>query len=548
MLKEKQTDMSQDNNEKNKSFVGGAIILGIAGLLIKILGAAFRIPLGNIIGDDGMGYYQTAYPIYNLFLVIATAGIPTAISRMVSERIALDKHWEAHRVFTTSFKLLLGIGVVLSSAMLFGSQCIADLVKEPGAVWCMRATAPALLFCPLMASFRGYFQGRQNMSPTASSQVIEQVFRVAIGLTLAILLVPKGLNFAAAGANFGASAGGIFGCIGIVLIYMKYKPSIDKELAGCEKTYEQSQKSILRDILIIAVPITIGAAVMPIINTIDTVIVKSRLISIGYDSDIARGLYGQLTGMAGPLINFPQVLTQAVSMSLVPVIASAYKRKEMDFMRSNIALGLRYALIISTPCAFGMMFLSRPIMLLLYPMQRESALSAAGCLAIYSVGVIFLASLQTLTGILQGIGKQFIPVKNLCIGSGVKIVLTYILTGIPAINVQGAAIGTVAAYLTAALLNLRAVKKYTDAGIDVNLTLVKPVISSLVMGAMALAAQKLLYLVLGNAVSTVAGVGVGVVVYLFMILKTGTLSVEELSGMPKGKKIVSLLRKMNLVK
>ena len=547
-MQENDKNKSTEKNEKNKSFVGGAIILGIAGILIKVLGAAFRIPLANIIGDSGMGYYQTAYPIYNLFLVIATAGIPTAISRMVSERVALDKHWEAHRVFTTSLKLLFGIGIVLSCSMFFGSQFIANLVKEPDAVWCMRATAPALLFCPLMASFRGYFQGRQNMNPTAVSQVVEQIFRVAIGLALAIFLVPKGLNIAAAGANFGASAGGVFGCIGILLIYLKKKPQIDGELASVPKTNEQGAGEILKDILIIAIPITIGAAVMPIINTIDTVIVKTRLISIGYSSDIARGLYGQLSGMAAPLINFPQVLTQAVSMSLVPVVASAHKRGELGFMRDNIALGLRYALIISTPCAFGMMFLAKPIMLLLYPLQRESAISAAGCLAILAVGIIFLASVQTLTGILQGIGKQLIPVRNLCIGALVKVVTTYILTGIPAINVEGAAIGTVCAYLTAAVLNLAAVKKYTGAVIDIKLTLLKPVMSSLVMGCFALAAQKILVGALGNAVSTLVGVGIGVIMYLFMVLKTGTLTVEELSGMPKGHKLVSILKKLKIVK
>ncbi|HCU07645.1 MAG TPA: polysaccharide biosynthesis protein, partial [Clostridiales bacterium] len=295
--------------QKNKTFVKGALILGIAGLTIKVLGAAFRIPLTNIIGDDGMGYYQTAYPIYVLFLTIATAGIPTAISRMVAERNAIDQPYEAHRVFKLSFLLLLAIGLTSSSILFFGAERITALIKEPEAVHAMKAIAPALFFVPLMASFRGYFQGRQNMTPTAVSQVIEQLFRVAVGLGLAVYLLPKGLQYSAAGASFGATAGGIFGFLGILILYLFHKKEIAADLEHADRTPIENTGAILLGLLVIAVPITIGASIMPIINAIDTAIVKSRLVDIGYDSALARSLYGQLTGMAAPLINFPQVLT-----------------------------------------------------------------------------------------------------------------------------------------------------------------------------------------------------------------------------------------------
>ena len=315
----------EQTNSKNKSFLKGAVILGLAGIVIKVLGAFFRIPLTNIITDDGMGYYQTAYPIYNLFLTLAIAGIPTAIARMVAERTALDRRYEAHRVFRVSFWLLLATGVVTSSILFFGAGAITRAIKEPGAIYCMQAIAPALFFCPLMSSFRGYFQGLQDMTPTAVSQVVEQAFRVAIGLGLAVILLPRGLNIAAAGASFGATAGAFFGFLGIGLVYLRRRKAILKEVGTEVPKDVESVRDIFRDILIIAVPITIGSAVLPVINTIDTAIVKTRLISIGFDSDMARALYGQLTGMAAPLLNFPQVLLQAVSMSIVPVVASAYK-------------------------------------------------------------------------------------------------------------------------------------------------------------------------------------------------------------------------------
>lgn len=529
--------------QKNKTFLRGAVILGIAGLTIKVLGAAFRIPLTNIIGDDGMGYYQTAYPIYVLFLTIATAGIPTAISRMVAERSAIDQPYEAHRVFRLSFLLLLAIGLASSSLLFFGAERITALIKEPEAVYAMKAIAPALFFVPLMASFRGYFQGRQNMTPTAVSQVIEQLFRVVIGLGLAVYLLPKGLQYAAAGASFGATAGGIFGFAGILIIFLVNRKGIAADLEGQDRTPRETTGAILWGLMLIAVPITIGVSIMPIINAIDTAIVKTRLIDIGYDSAVARGLYGQLTGMAAPLINFPQVLTQAVAMSLVPVVAAAHRRNEQSFMSRNIELGLRVALLLSIPCAMGMTVLARPIMLLLYPLQKESAVNAASCLAILAVGIVFLATVQTLTGVLQGVGKQLIPVRNLFLGALVKILVTYVLTGIPSVNVKGAAIGTVAAYLVAAGLNLLAVRKYTRTEIDIKLTFMKPLISSVVMGAVVLLVHRAGAGLMGNSLSTLLAIAVGIAVYFYMILAIRAISAEEIGTLPKGERLARWMEK-----
>ncbi|MBQ2059260.1 MAG: polysaccharide biosynthesis protein, partial [Firmicutes bacterium] len=376
---------------KKRSFVGGAVILGAVGILIKALGAVFRIPLANIIGDDGMGYYQTAYPIYVLFLTIATAGIPTAVSRMVAERYAKDKPYEAYRVFRTSSKLLFATGLVSASILFFGAGAITSAIKEPDAIYCMRAIAPALIFVPLMGSYRGFFQGRQDMRPTATSQFVEQLFRVICGLALTVILLPKGLPMAAAGASFGATAGGFFGFLAMLVIYFRNKAGIEAEISTLDRTPDETTASIVKTIIFIAVPITIGASIMPIITSIDTALVKSRLMTLGYSSAEARALYGQLTGMAQPIINLPQVLTQAVSVSLVPVIASSYKRGDTEFMEENIVLSIRYAMMIAMPCAFGLMVMSTPIMLMLYPAQPEAAVGAANCLEVLAIGVIFLS-------------------------------------------------------------------------------------------------------------------------------------------------------------
>jgi stage V sporulation protein B len=517
---------------KRRSFVGGAVILGAVGILIKALGAVFRIPLANIIGDDGMGYYQTAYPIYVLFLTIATAGIPTAVSRMVAERYAKDKPYEAYRVFRTSSKLLFATGLVSASILFFGAGAITSAIKEPDAIYCMRAIAPALIFVPLMGSYRGFFQGRQDMRPTATSQFVEQLFRVICGLALTVILLPKGLPMAAAGASFGATAGGFFGFLAMLVIYFRNKAGIEAEISTLDRTPDETTASIVKTIIFIAVPITIGASIMPIITSIDTALVKSRLMTLGYSSAEARALYGQLTGMAQPIINLPQVLTQAVSVSLVPVIASSYKRGDTEFMEENIVLSIRYAMMIAMPCAFGLMVMSTPIMLMLYPAQPEAAVGAANCLEVLAVGVIFLSIVHATTGTLQGIGKQHIPVLNLVIGAVCKIFLTMTLTGIGWLNIRGAAVGTVAAYGVAAGLNLIAIKRYTGVTVGFTQAYRKPIEESFAMG---LVASLLTYFLkqfgVGNAVACLIGIAAGAVVYVFRVFQTRMISIEELEDM-----------------
>ncbi len=535
--------MEKQENQ-NKSFIGGTVILGLAGLLIKVLGAAFRIPLGNIIGAEGMGYYQKAYPIYNLFLTLAIAGIPTAIARMVAERNAVHRPKEAYKVFRSSFYLLLCTGIVTSVGLILASKWLTGTYLDtPKAYYCMIAIAPALLFCPLMSAYRGFFQGRQNMKPTAVSQVVEQLFRVALGLGLAIFLLPKGVEYAAAGASFGATAGGIFGFIGIAIVFFRSKKQILVECETSDETKVSSTGKILKEILVIAVPITIGSAVLPIMNTIDMMVVGRRLMAIGYNAEVANSLYGELTGFAQPMINFPQVLTQAVSISMVPLVASAFMRKETQFMQDSIRLGIRYTMIIAAPCAIGMSVLSKPILMLLYPGQRESAINAAPCLSILAISVIFLGLTHALTGILQGVGKQIIPVRNLAIGAVAKVCVTFILTGIPSLNVKGAAFGTLTAYAVSAILDFIGVIKYTRTKFDYKLTILKPVISSAVMGAVAYGVYNLGYGFFGNAFSCMIAILAGVIVYIVVALKIGTLTIEELEGLPKGKTIAKIVRK-----
>ena len=531
---------------KEHSFLKGAAILGAAGIVVKIIGAFFRIPLANIIGDEGMGYYQSAYPIYLILLVASTAGFPTAIAKMVSERTARGDAYGADRIFRLSFFILAAIGVATSSLLFFGARYYAEvMIENPKAYHSTVAIAPALLFVPIMSSFRGYFQGLRDMRPTALSQIVEQLGRVVIGMSLAYALLDRGLEIAAAGATFGAGAGALVSASLMVFIYTRHRTGRRRRIPDGPV---EPASAIVRDLLKIAVPITIGASVLPVMNSIDVGIVLRRLQDIGYSESAANGLYGQLTGMATPLMNLPQIVTAAIQISLVPAVSHMMARGEETLLGDTVRSALRVTLIVALPAAFGLVVLSEPIMRLLYPLKIESAVSASTILSVLGFGIVFLSLFQTMTGMLQGLGRPMVPVRNLFMGALLKILLTYVLVGIPSLNVRGAAIGTVFGYALAAFLNGWHLKRRIGIPMAMGSIAGKPFLSALVMAAAAFGAHRLLTPLTGGNLATVAAIGFGALVYGWMLINTGALAAEEFELMPKGRRIYGLLEKMKIGK
>ena len=531
-----------------RTFLKGAIILGAAGLIVQVMGAIFRIPLANIIGDQGMGYYQTAYPIYIFLLVFSTNGAPAAISKMTSERIAVGNREEAHRVFKLSFILMFVIGIVAASIFFFGAELIVKALKNQGAYASMVAIAPALLFVPMMAVFRGYFQGLQEMSPTAISQIVEQFVRVATGLGLAFILIPRGVELAAAGASFGTSIGPIAGTSILMFIYFRRRKKLEGEFTNDNPHHRESAGKILLKLASIAIPITIGVSILPIMNIVDVTVVMRRLQETGFSPATANALYGQFSGMAGPIINIPQALALSIALSLVPAISAAKSINDTDFLKRNVSLGLRTSVIIGVPCTFGLMALSEQIMLLLYPLQAASATSGASSLFVLSIGILFLAIAQTMAGILQGLGRPSIAVATLFIGVIVKIIATYIFVGIPSLNIVGAAIGSTLAYITIGILNLILVKKMTDTRFDMHLTFTKPIISGIAMSIFVIGSYNVLSLIVSRNLATAVAVLIGAIVYGLTLILTKGINKNEIKMLPKGDKIVSLLIKGRLMK
>ncbi|MCF0144484.1 MAG: polysaccharide biosynthesis protein, partial [Firmicutes bacterium] len=531
-----------------------AAVLAAAGLIVKVLGAFFRIPLTNWIGAAGMANYAPAYAIYSVLLVISTAGLPVATSKMVSERYAIGQYREAERVFHLSRTIMTVLGIAGALVVLFGAGIIAEIVHVPGSALAMQATAPALLIVPIMSAYRGYFQGQQNMNPTAVSQIMEQVFRVGIGLSLGYIMM-NGTLFAdsydagargAAGGCFGASAGGFAGLLTVLLIYGLSKKAIKKRIASDKNTVREASSSIVKTIVKIAIPITIGAALLPLMNAIDASVVNSRLLATGWGVEEAKDLYGQLTSMADPIIGFPQVFMQAIIVSIVPMVSAAKRLGDYDDLRGTVSLGLRMTTMIAFPCTIGLLVLAKPTLLLLYPLQEESAVSATPCLQVLAIGFIFLGLVTTMTGILQGLTKQNWPVINLAIGIAVKIIITFILVGINSINIVGAAIGTLCAYLTAGTLDYICVKRFTGVRISVKQTIVKPLLSAIVMGGFVFVAYRVFMMAGHNSIATLGSIIVGAVIYGIMIIKTKAITRDEVVNIKFGGKLASICDKLHL--
>ena len=541
-------NIRQEGQQTSTLMMKGATILVIAGIVSKIFGAIFRIPLTNMIGAEGQAYYSAAYAVYNLLFVIATAGFPVAISRMVSSRIAEGDFINAHKSYKLAMKVSWALGIVSFLIMYFGAGAIANTYKNPGSEASMKAISLALLFTPLVASMRGYYQGRQDMKPTGITEVIEQMMRVAAGLTLAYMFYRTSLIKAAAGATFGASAGIIAAFVAMMIIYSRDK----KTRAGLFEgsiVRPETDKTRLKELLAFLIPITIGSSVMPIMFNIDAGIIVRRLLATGWDSEMAEKLYGLMGGYCDPIINLPNIFIDAICISLMPAVTTAFTLKIKKDLDDHIKTGLKTMMIITYPCAIGLIVLAKPILTMLYYKQYDEAVMAVPALQILAVSIITLAIMRTFSTSLQGIGKMMLPVWNLLIGAVVKAVVSYILLGIPAININGAAFGSVMAYVTAGILNYRALKKYTDVSLDVKSIFFKPLGAALIMGAAAIIAYKIVFMVTSsNSISTLISIMFAAAVYFVAAFRTGAVTKEEIELIPKGDLLYRLAVKLRVAK
>lgn len=503
---------------KKQSLIKASLVLGLAGILAKVLGFFFRWPLIMLIGDEGIGYYQLSYPLYMFFVAMAS-GVPIAVSKMISEKNAMGDIEGSYEVVKESSYLMITLGVGTSLILFFFAKPIVNFLK-----WDMKSyyALIGISFAPMMLSFvtifRGFFQGLQNMTPSGVSQILEQIGRVIIGVGLAYILLPRGIEYSAGGAAFGAAGGAL-----IASIYLFFKYVQVKKEMGIKKV--KTNTELLNQILKIAIPISLGATVGTIMNLIDSILVPQKLVESGVTN--ATVLYGQLTGKASVLVNIPLTLSMAICTSLIPIIAEHYILNRKEEMQSKINIAMKLSAVIALPCALGMFCLAEPIMKLVFFDKYEGI----EILRYLSMSIPFIIVTQTTTSVLQATNHYIRPVINLIIGCIIKVILTSILVPIPSINIFGAVIATVSAYFVITILNLTALKFKIKCKVSIYDSFVKPGYASILMIIGVLFSYKCTMERLdSNSISCLLSIFVGIIIYIVAILLFKVFEFNEIKS------------------
>lgn len=528
-----------------KTLINGVAILSFAGILSKVIGMLFRLPLGNLLQPAGYGIYMGVYPTYTVLLSISTAGIPVAISRLVSENVTLRRFRQARSVLRTSLILLACIGAVLTVVMIVMARPFAIRTGDERTTIGFIVLAPSILLVSIMSALRGYMQGRNNMVPTAISQIIEQVGKVLVALPLARLGMQDGnVIYGAAGALLGITISEACALVFMAIMYMRKHGAYTRELAA-DTMQPASSGTLARQLVRIAIPVTLGSMIVPLAGFIDSATIRVRLQMAGFSVEYANELYGMLTGHSLSLVNVPTALATAICLGLIPIIAAARVDNRMDDMRGASKLGLRLGSLLGFPCAAGMSLLSTEIIRLLYPAMTASHMEITGnILSISALTIFFFTQVQASTGVLQGAGYHKIPVYSLVIGVVIKIMLNMTLVAIPQINVYGAPVASIACYAVSMVINFVFIVRRVGMPFDWGDIIVRPLLATLGMSAAVIVAK--IALDLTSRFQTVLTIGLAVVVYCVLIFAIGALRREDMELMPGGGKIEKLMLKLRI--
>ncbi|MBR2848344.1 MAG: polysaccharide biosynthesis protein [Clostridia bacterium] len=535
-------------------FFSGVLVLTISNLIIKVIGMLFKIPMSHFVGDEGMGYYSQAYTLYTCFFMIATNGLPVALATMLSDSRSKGQFKQAKRIFRIAMGLFFAVGLVSMLVMLFGARIYSsEFLRVDQAYYCILAVAPTIFFISISSAYRGYFQSYQQMLPTSVSQLTEVLSKLFLGVFFALYAKGQGYGihivaaYAAAGLTIGAALGMIFLFFAKLAFRSKEEQYNVQIIEGNTiSEYTDSTATILKRIAIIAIPITLSSSVMSITNLIDSGLVSTGLQDIGMTAEEATKIYGNYTTLAVTMFNLPPYLIYPISYSIIPILTMA--RSTKDTVRANriIESSLRVSVLIGLPCALGMSALSKPILSLLFPM--ESVEMAWPLLSLLAPASFFICVLSVTNAILQSCGYERMPLYSMLVGAAIKLVSNYIL--IRTIGMYGTPVSTFLCYLTATAMNLYFVAKKTGVMPSVSRVFLRPLLAAVLCALAALGSYTLFsdVLGLGGRAITLAAIFIAVIVYGGLVFTTRAITADDILLLPKGEKILSVLKKIKLVR
>ena len=542
--------MAEEKNTGSEKFLKGTMILTIASFVVKVIGSLNWIFVSRILGGEGIGLYQMAFPIYFFAMTVSQAGVPVAISIITAERVALNDIFGAKRVFRIAMGLMLVTGVIFSVLTYFSASWLIEwqLIRDARAYMSVVVLAPTVFFVTFLAASRGYLQGWQRMTPTAVSQIVEQIFRVITMIVLADLFLPWGLDYAAAGASLGALAGAVTGLMVLVYFHIKLNKEIEIKYAAnlqpTEQSANESTISIVKRMFKLALPVSAASIMLPVVSNLDLMIVPQRLEVAGYSVRQATELFGYLNGMAVPLINLATILTASLAVSIVPAISEARALKQKDKIFLLTSSGVRISNFVCFPAFVVVFFLATPISSLIY-----NAPGAGPAVMISAVSIILLGLHQVSTGVLQGLGHTTIPMVNMILAAAAKVFLNWHLTAIPYFGIMGAAWATAADMGVAAIINLYFIHKYIGYKMELG-QLFKTICAA---GVMAVVVKFFYEFTMAEwqieVISTFGAVFVGCAVYIAAVALFGAMTKDDLQQIPMvGRISVKVLSRIGIFK
>ena len=523
-----------------QTIIQGALILTVASILIRVLGAVYRVPLARLLEAEGMGIYAVPNQFYLLFFTISSAGIPVAVARLISEKMSAGLYRDAYRTFQVSMAAMFVVGLVFTLLLFFGASWLVEsgLVANPASYYGLLAISPVIFFSAVTASYRGLFQGLQNMSPVAVSQVADQVMLVAGTILFSYLLLPGGLAVAAAGANFGAVPGAVAGTVIMAYYYYRHKGTLLQLVREDTSGYREGALSLLKKILAVSVPISFASMAAAITGIIDNKLIIDRLQLVGYTLQEATTFYGQFNQMAMSFINISIAFAFSLGTSIVPSVAGYNSAGVRSQIRQQASTAVRLSLLTTLPAAAGLYFLA--------PQLSSFIFADAGAgipLAALAPAVIFWGVHLVISGVMQGLGRADIPVYNLLVGIAFKISITYFLTPTP-LGIRAAALGTVAMFIISSLLNIIALKRMVGLDLDIRHSLLRPGLASLLMGLAVRKAYWWSLPLFGHEyLATGAALLVGVLSFPLLGVITGSIRQDDLKNIPRlGPRLLPLLQ------
>ncbi|MBE6624259.1 MAG: polysaccharide biosynthesis protein [Ruminococcaceae bacterium] len=538
-------DLRNKPKSAKNLFFSGVLVLTLANFLVKAVGLISKIALNRVVGSIGAGYYSSAYEIYAYLYVISTAGLPVALSIMIAKSRSKGRLLETKKIFDIAIILFLIIGFAFSIIMIAFSKQLSQLIGAPETSLCIVAIAPTMLFICLSSCMRGYFQGYQLMAPTAISQFIEAISKVLIGISLALWAKSKGCedNVVASYTILGVTAGVLLGMIFLYIRKIFFKEERFFSLNEINKE-KRSIKEILKEMLAIAIPVTISSSVLSLTTILDTIMVQNRLLVYGMNEIAVRIYYGDYTSLVISMFNLPTIILYPIANALVPMITSAHERKDIDAQKRMRSFSFRFIVIIALPCAMGLGVFSRQILQLLM-FRAESVERASPWLAVASASVLFLGIIAITNSFLNSVGKQRLPIMSMLAGASVKLVSNYIL--LAKIGVMGAPISTVLCYLTASTINIIFVVKYVGNLPGVFKTIVLPLLCSVTSIGASAFLNRFISSYIPSSIATILSIFIAVFLYLVLILRTKTVSESELAILFGDGRMLKMLRKLKIL-